>query len=91
MSAFNARLKPKEIFGMPMVAAIGLGVALIFGVLSLLLPLALKLFSIPLMVAGLAFAGLAFFLGDELQWLRVIWLGRIVENKRITSELFKEE
>ena len=76
---------------MPMAAALGMGVALIFGVLSLLLPLALKLFTIHLMIAGLVIAGLAFYLGDELQWLGVMRLGRFVENKRLTSELFKEE
>jgi len=76
---------------MPMAAALGMGVALIFGVLSLLLPLVLKLFTIPLMIAGLVIAGLAFYLGDELQWLGVMRLGRFVENKRLTSELFEEE
>lgn len=91
MPAFNARLKPKEIFGMPLVAALGMGVALIFGVLSMLLPWMGKFITLPLMAGGLVFAALAFFLGDELQWLSVIRLGRFVENKRVTSELFKEE
>ncbi len=75
---------------MPMAAALGLGVALIFGVLSLLLPLALKLITIPLVIAALVVAGLAFFMGDELQWLQVMWLSRI-EDSRLSSELFEEE
>lgn len=76
---------------MPMAAALGMGVALIFGVLSMLLPVVLKFVTVPLMIAGLIVAALAFLLGDQLQWVGVMWLGRFVENKRITSELFKEE
>jgi hypothetical protein len=91
MSAFNSRLKPKEIFGMPMAAALGLGVALIFGVLSLLLPLGLKFFTLPLMLIGLVIAGFAFYMGDELQWFDVMRLGRFVENNRVTSEISVEE
>jgi glucan phosphoethanolaminetransferase (alkaline phosphatase superfamily) len=91
MSAFNSRLKPKEIFGMPMAAALGMGLALIFGVLSLLLPLALKLFTLPLMLVGLVVAGFAFYMGDELQWFDVMRLGRFVENNRVTSEISVEE
>ena len=91
MPAFNSRLKPKEIFGMPMAAAIGLGVALIFGVLSLLLPLVLKFITLPLMLIGLVIAGFAFYMGDELQWFDVMRLGRFVENHRITSEISEEE
>jgi hypothetical protein len=91
MPAFNARLKPKEIFGMPMIAALGLGVALIFGVLSLLLPLFLKFFTIPLACGGVGAAAFAFYFGDELQWLDVMRLGRFVENNRVTSEIYEEE
>ena len=87
MPAFNTRLKSKEIFGMPFAAAIGLAVALIFFVLSLMLPVVLKFVTIPVMLAGLAVAAAAFYLGDELQWFGVMRLGRFVENKRITSEL----
>lgn len=91
MSAFNSRLKAKEIFGMPMAAAFGMGLALIFGVLSLLLPLALKLFTLPAMLVGLVVAGFAFYMGDELQWFDVMRLGRFVENNRVTSEISVEE
>ncbi len=90
MSAFNARLKPKEIFGMPFAAAIGLAVSLIFFVLSLMLPLVLKFVTIPVTLAGLVVAAASFYLGDELQWFGVMRLGRFVENKRTTSELGRE-
>ena len=76
---------------MPLVAAIGMGVALIFGVLSLLLPLVLKFLTLPIMLAGLAAAALAFFFGDELQWLDIMWRSRFDQAKRIPSGLFEEE
>lgn len=76
---------------MPMAAAIGLGVALIFGVLSLLLPWVLKLLTLPAMFAGLILAGVAFYLGEELPWISVMRLGRFVEDHRVTSELGEDE
>lgn len=86
MSAFNRRLQPKEVFGIPLIAALGLTVALVFFVLSLLLPLVLKLFTIPLALAGALVAVAAFYMGDDLQFLNVIRLGKIVENNRVSSE-----
>lgn len=68
-----------------------MAVALIFFVLSLMLPLVLKLITIPITLAGLGVAAAAFFFGDELQWLGVVRLGCFVENRRITSELGREE
>lgn len=91
MPAFNSRLKPKEMFGMPIAAAIGLGLALIFGVLSLMLPWVLKVITLPLMLGGFFIAGLAFFMGDELQWFGVMYQGKFIENNRITSEITEEE
>lgn len=85
MPAFNARLRPKEIFGMPLIAALGLGLALIFGVLSLMLPAVALLLTLPAALAGLLFAAAGFFWGEELPWLPVMRLSR-VENNRITSE-----
>jgi uncharacterized membrane protein YeaQ/YmgE (transglycosylase-associated protein family) len=52
MYAFNRRLQGKEIFGMPVVGAVGLLATLIFSVFSLLMPWGLKLFTIPLAVIG---------------------------------------
>ena len=91
MSAFNARLRPKEIFGMPMAAAIGLAFALVFAVLSMLVPVFLKFITVPIMVSGLVVSALAFFYGEELQWLPVMWLGRVVEPNRLASEVFGKE
>lgn len=71
---------------MPMMAALGLAAALIFGVLSLMLPWVLKLFTLPLALAGALAAGFAFWLGEEIQWFGVMRLSAI-ENNRVTSEV----
>ena len=86
MRAFNRRLQGKEIFGMPVVGAIGLVASLIFVVFSLLMPWALKLFTIPLaLISGLV-TFLGFYFGDDLPFLPVMILGRFTERRRITSE-----
>lgn len=71
---------------MPLVAAIGLVIALITFVFSLLVPLPLKFITVPLAVAGAIVAGAAFYMGDELQFINVMRLGRFVEKNRVTSE-----
>lgn len=76
---------------MPMAAALGLGIALVFGVLSMMLPWVLKLLTLPVTLAGLLLAGFSFFMGDEIQWFDVMRLGRFVENNRVTSEVIDEE
>lgn len=86
MPAFNARLKPKEVYGLPMMAAIGLAVALICGVLSLMVPWVLKVITLPAALVGGLAAGVAFWQGDEIQWLGVKRLSAI-ENNRVTSEV----
>jgi hypothetical protein len=86
MSAFNRRLQPKEVFGLPLIAALGVTLALICFVLSLLVPLVLKFITIPLALAGVIVAGIAFYMGDDLQFLNIIRLGRFVEKNCVTSE-----
>lgn len=90
MPAFNARLNPKELFGMPMLGVLGALVALVFGVLSMMLPLPLNLFAGVVALAGLVFSGLVFVMGDDMQWLDVMLSAR-TEGKCITSEIIKEE
>jgi len=91
MGAFNSRLKPKEIWGMPMAAAIGLVVLLIFTVLSLMLPWWLKVFTVPVAIGALMVAAVTLFFGDGVQWLGVQRLGLRVENRRVSSEITQEE
>ena len=86
MPAFNRRLQPKEIWGFPLIAVLGFAVALMFGVLSLMIPLIFKFFTVPLALSGVLTAVVAQFMGDELQFLNVRRLGIIVENNRVTSE-----
>ena len=86
MRAFNRRLQGKEIFGMPVAGAIGLVATLILVVFSLLLPLAAKLFTIPLAIVSGLITFLGFYLGDDLPFLPVMILGRFTERRRITSE-----
>ena len=71
---------------MPVVGAIGLLALLILVVFSLLLPFALKLFTIPLAVVAGVMAFLGFYLGDELPFLTVMFRGRYTERRRVTCE-----
>jgi hypothetical protein len=87
VSAFNSRLKPKELWGLPLPAALGLVAALVFGVLSMLLPLVIKIITIPCMIFGLIAAVAALVLGDDIQWVGVKHAGIKVENGRVSSEV----
>lgn len=86
MRAFNHRLQGKEIFGMPVVGAIGLVGFLIFGVFSLLLPFGFKLVTIPLALVAGVVSFLGFYFGDDLPFLTVMLRGRFHERRRVTSE-----
>jgi len=87
MSAYNRRFQPKEIFGVSLYAALGGGAALVFGVFSLLLPLALKLITVPVTLAALSVAAVAVWLGDDLPLAALIWRGKRVEPGRVTAEI----
>jgi len=86
MSAFNKRLQPKEIFGVPMWAAIACLIALIFGVLSLIIPFIVKLVTIPVAVGALLVAAVAFWFGEDIPFVPLMLRGRFYEVKRVTSE-----
>jgi hypothetical protein len=91
MAAFNRRLQPKEIFGIPIIAAIGLTVFLVFFVLTLMLPWTVKFFTFLVAIVSFFVAVRAFIMGDELQFLNVMRLGRLVENNCVTSETRTED
>lgn len=76
---------------MPAIAAIALVVALVFLVFSLMLPVALKFFTVPILIAALIVAVVAFMSGDELQWLGVRLSSKFIEDGRVTSEIVEEE
>ncbi|ALP54961.1 hypothetical protein Tel_17040 (plasmid) [Candidatus Tenderia electrophaga] len=86
MPAFNARLRPKELFGLPLQGVISGLVALASGFLALTFPL-LPVKILLGLVALLAFGAMIvlFALGEELAFLRVRWLAKR-ERHAITYE-----
>lgn len=85
MGAFNRRLAPKELFGLPLLAVAGLVVALAFGLLALLLSVVfLKLLALLLALAGLLIAVFGFWLGADLPLRAVLWAA-FQERHRVTS------
>lgn len=90
MSAFNRRLQPKEMFGMPLTAVLGLVGALIFGVLALLLPALSLLLTIPLLLLCVGITVASFWLGDELPFLPVMLASRR-ERHATTREVWSEQ
>lgn len=90
MSAFNRRLQPKEIGGMPLYAVLGLLGALIFGVVSLLLPTFFLLITLPLFLGCLGIAVASFWIGDELPFLPVMLASRR-ERHATTREVWSEQ
>lgn len=86
MSAFNARLRPKAIFGLPLYAIASATLMLPLATLAILIPvLGLKIL---LGLAGVAcFLAALFFLiiGDELPFLRLKWCAR-QEAHCVTAE-----
>jgi hypothetical protein len=86
MPAYNKRLQTKEIFGFSLYGAIGALVAFVFGVLSLMVPIVFKVFTIPIALIAFFVAFASFWFGDDLQFLKVMWLARTVEPNRVSSE-----
>ena len=74
MSAFNARLRPKAIFGLPLYAIASATLMLPLVTLALLVPvtglkIVLGLLGLVCLIAALFFL----ILGDELVFLRIRW------------------
>lgn len=90
MSAFNRRLQPKEMFGMPLAAVLGMVGALIFGVLSMLLPTFLLLITLPLLVVCVVITVASFWVGDELPFLPVMLASRR-ERHATTREVWSDK
>lgn len=75
---------------MPLLAAVSLIGALVFGVLTIAVPLVLKFLTAPLLIAALSVAFLAFWKGDDLPWLSVMLQARR-EDGRVTSEVVESK
>lgn len=72
---------------MPMPAALGLVVALVFGVLSMILPWSFKIITLPISFCALSIAIIVLFFGDDLQWIGIKVAGLKKENGRVSSEV----
>jgi hypothetical protein len=86
MGAFNRRLEPKELNGMPLEGVIALVLSLVFCSLTLVAPGMAKIIPGILLIGSLLSAVVAFAFRAQLPFLYVIFLGRIVEPHRVTSE-----
>lgn len=86
MSAFNRRFDLKRIGGMPLPAAVALIGSVVFGILTLMLPLLLKLVFGTLFIVSIGFAVFVFFLGDNFP-LRAIIFAAKREANHVTSEV----
>lgn len=85
MGAYNRRLQPKELFGLPLVVVAGAIGALVCLLFTLMLPGILKLLAGLGLLLSLAVAGAAGWLGDS--WpLRRIMLLALQERGRVTAE-----
>ncbi len=88
MTAFNGRLKPKRVFGFPMISLIALVMALPLAVIGMLLLSKLAFISVFLFIAVAFLVVLAFVffvLGDEVVFLWSMILSKR-ENHNVTSE-----
>ena len=86
MTAFNGRLRPKRVFGIPVYALLLLMMALPLSILALLVDvvlLSILLFS--LSVLSLLFAIFFFVLGDDAPFFHVFVLAK-KENNNVTCE-----
>lgn len=86
MGAFNRRLEPKEINGMPLEGAVSLVLSLVFVSLTLILPGAAKIIPGILLAGSIVSAVISFVFRAELPFLIVIIQGRLFEPGRVTSE-----
>jgi hypothetical protein len=86
MGAFNRRLEPKEINGMPLEGVVALVLSLIFFSLTLILPGLARIIPGLLLAGSLTAAIIAFAFRAELPFLIVIIQGRLFEPRRVTSE-----
>lgn len=86
MSAFNRRLEPKEMAGMPVEAVVSLVVSLVFGTLTMIAPGMVKIIPGLLCLTGIVATVFVFKFKNELQFVQVIILGKYIEPRRVTSE-----
>jgi len=86
MKAFNRRLEPKEISGMPLEGAVCLVLSLILLTITLITPGLFRILPGLLLVASLTGAVISFVFRAKLPFLIVIFQGRFLERGRVTTE-----
>lgn len=90
MPAFNARLQPKEIIGMPMPGAIGLAASTALTLFTMIVPGAWKAIPGLFLLCAATYTVFVFWKGERLAW---VWieLKSVGEVNCITSESTGEE
>lgn len=86
MPAFNRRFEIKRIGGMPLPAAVALISSVVFGVLTMILPLLLKIVCGVLFIASLILAIFVFYMGENFPLRAVIFAAKREAN-HVTSEV----
>jgi hypothetical protein len=89
MGAFNRRFQPKEMFGLPLAAMLGMVGALVFGVLALSLPYFFLIFTLPLMTLCIFTTVASFWLGDELPFVPLMLASRR-ERRASTRDVWSD-
>lgn len=90
MPAFNARLRPKELFGLPLYGVISGLVALACGFMAMTFPVLVVKLVLGLITLIALFAMFVIFaLGDELAFVRVRLLSK-KEAQAVTYEVGRE-
>jgi hypothetical protein len=89
MGAFNRRLQPKELFGVPLIVMIGIVGALACGLFTLMLPLVFTLVTGLGFLVCVALVAVGFWLGDDLPLRGVLWAAWR-ERGRVTSETWTD-
>lgn len=91
MGAFNRRLEPKQMYGIPLVSMLGIIGLLAFGLLIFMLPFFfLKILVGIGLLASVGMVVIGFWLGEE--WpLRGVIFAAWRERERVTSETWTDE
>lgn len=90
MPAFNARLRPKELFGLPVLGVISGLIALACGFMAMVFPVVAVKVLLGLIAVGALIAMFAMFaLGEELVFLRVRLQAKR-EERVLTYEVGRE-
>ena len=86
MGAYNRRLEPKQMAGMPVEGVVSLVLALVFGTMTLIAPGIVRLVLGILFTLAIIASIIIFMNRKELQFLTVIIQSKFFEKNRVSSE-----